>query len=259
MKPKKTGIPTFNIHGVWLEKESHRYFDPEGNQYLSVSKLIELHSPPFEKEQISRKTAVNQLTAEGKSLSQKNILERQQEIQSSWKATTDSAIDDGNRFHKAMEDLISTGRYTDPEWKELCQIIYGTYLAQFYRTYAEQIVADKDSRVAGTMDVPAIHSSKQKDLVHIRDFKSNKKGITNNEEYIKWMLPPFDYLPANKYTKYALQQSLYAAMLMKSGFRIGSISLIWVNVHEKKHREIFIPFMYEEAKKLLQLAKTIQL
>ena len=259
MKPQKTGIPIFNVHGVWLEKETHQYFDTEGNRYLSVSKLIELYSPAFEKDEISRRKAVSELTAEGRQLSQKNILQRQSEIQSLWKAKTDSAIDDGNRFHKAMEDLISTGRYTDPEWKELCQIIYGTYLAQFYRTYAEQIVADKDSRVAGTMDVPAIHSSKQKDLVHIRDFKSNKKGITNNEEYIKWMLPPFDYLPANKYTKYALQQSLYAAMLMKSGFRIGSISLIWVNVHEKKHREIFIPFMYEEAKKLLQLAKTIQL
>jgi len=252
-------LTTFNVNGIWLDHENHKYYDRDNNQYISVSKLIEIFSPQFEKDKISRKTAVSQLQADGKSLSQENIKERQSEIIASWKDKADSAIDDGNRFHKAMEDLIKTGRYTDPEWRPLCQDVFQTYLSGFYRTYAEQIVSSKESRVAGTMDVPAIHSVKQKDLIHIRDFKTNGKGISNNENYVKWMLHPFSHLLANKYTKYALQQSLYGVMLVESGFRVGSISLIWVNVHTRKHQEIFIPFMYHEAKKLLEIAKTIQL
>ena len=71
---------------VKLEKESHRYFHENGDEFLSFSKLSEFLIPPFDRESISYFVA----KAQGKS---------QDEVKAEW----DSRTDNGSRIDKALE------------------------------------------------------------------------------------------------------------------------------------------------------------
>ena len=42
---------------VFLEPNLHQYFDGNGNQYLSVSKVLDLVKPLFERDKLSAMTA----------------------------------------------------------------------------------------------------------------------------------------------------------------------------------------------------------
>lgn len=243
--------------GVIRKDPEHVYYNAQGLALRSVSKTLALIQEPFDSKTVSRRIATSELKQKGIS-DHRQIDALMDSIQTGWKDYGKERADAGTGFHQACEDFIKTGK-CDPQHKELVEKIYMIYFTDFYRSYAEVIVSDKET-IAGTGDAFCLHSSKQQDLIHIRDFKTNLKMPVNDvnpKASNKWFLSPFDHMLDNKYNYYAMQQSIYAYLLTLMGFRVASIALIWVHVESGEHRRIDIPFMREEAKMLVQYAKTI--
>lgn len=99
---------------------------------------------------------------------------------------------------------------------------------------AEALITDSATGWGGLVDRLAIIDSEKK-IARIQDYKVNI-----NAEVIESHnkpLPPFDYLPANKLTKYTLQMSFYGALLEKHGWTIEGLDVF---IFEDKwvHREL---------------------
>lgn len=87
---------------------------------------------------------------------------------------------------------------------------------------AEALITDSATGWGGLVDRLCIIDSKKK-IARIQDYKVNINA-TAIESHNK-PLPPFDNMPANKLTKYALQMSFYAGLLKKHGWTIDGLDV----------------------------------
>lgn len=244
--------------GVIRKDPEHIYYNAQGSILKGVSGILKLIQEPFDGNGISRNIAISKLKGSGERMTSASIDRVSQEIQAGWKGYGIERANMGTVFHEEMENFIKFGT-TNGIHKKLVEAVYLTYFRDFYRNYAEVILSD-GTTLAGTADVLSSHSSKQQDFIHIRDYKTNKEKPVNDvnaKAKNKFMLSPVDYMLDNKYNYYCLQQSIYAYLLTLMGYKIGSISLIWVHLESGHHERVDLPFMYEEAKKLVQFAKTV--
>lgn len=232
-----------------------------GKNPISVSKLLDLFEQPFDKNKQSFRSAQSQLRKEGKELSMQNLAAKAGELRDEWSQKGQVASDLGTEFHYAMEVYLSTGKIAVPKWEKQIRR-FSLVFGEFYRTYTEIIVYDDN--VAGTADCLSEHSSKRRNLLHIRDFKTNKEKPHPDLQYNKWMKHGLSHLPQNKYTRYCIQQSLYASLLSKHGYNFGTLSLYWIDmIKVEQNEEIFweeIPMLWlkYEAEYMLDYARTIQ-
>lgn len=246
---------------VYRKDPEHQYYHNDGTPYISVSKFLEKFSKPFDGKMMSLGTAKNQLAKMGIKQTREMISAQQMQVQAGWDANRDAAADRGTKFHLAMETYLGSGTITVPEWADAIRMVAELFSA-YYRNYTEVIAYSTEHRVAGTIDVPSLHSFKQKDLIHIKDFKTNAKGIHNEMEYNKWMYEPIAHLIDNKYTRYALQQSIYGYFLETHGYRVGSLNLIWIDMERLGEKgfaqQIPIPYLRNEVKAMLDHYKQSQ-
>ena len=98
---------------------------------------------------------------------------------------------------------------------------------------AEALITDSATGWGGLVDRLCVIDSKKK-IARIQDYKVNINAEVI-ESHSK-PLPPFNNMPANKLTKYALQMSFYGGLLQKHGWTIDGLDVFifedkWVH-HE---------------------------
>jgi hypothetical protein len=114
---------------------------------------------------------------------------------------------------------------------------------------AEALITDSATGWCGLVDRLCIIDSKKK-IARVQDYKVNinAAGIEPHNK----PLPPFDHMPANKLTKYALQMSFYASLLKKHGWTIKGLD-VFIYEDEWRHYELemveFDSIELEEKKK----------
>jgi len=203
---------------VYLDKESHRYYDRDGREYESVSRFIGRFSKPFDRELISR------MSAKKKGVSQDSLL-------AEWDKKRDDSIDHGNRIHDALEKFEKT-TLIDPSNEDLRPMILSvnSVYKDYYRRHAEVILYDSEELIAGTTDKLLQTTSHKNCVIDFDDFKTNlKKGIQYKNEYGNYMLGPVSHLMDCNYNKYALQLSIYAYLFQKkTGRKIGALNLMFI-------------------------------
>lgn len=86
----------------------------------------------------------------------------------------------------------------------------------------EVLITDIQNGLAGRCDRIVI-IDKEKKICRIGDYKINIESELIDKKYK--VLAPFDYLPANKITKYQIQMSLYANMLQKQGWVVEGLDV----------------------------------
>ncbi len=200
-------------HGLFEEKVAlepikHVYTHVNGDEYISVSKVLNMLSEPFENT-FAYRNATEEKLAE-------------------WKAKGDDAREHGTAIHEALETYNQFKTCENPEWEEGLKSILEVYKG--WRSYDEVCLYDEQYRIAGTADkISAVGTGKNVSVV-ISDFKTNKsKGITYNSEYSKNLYPPFEHLSECNFIKYSLQLSLYGYM--------------WENLTGRKIKRMFIHFI----------------
>lgn len=193
---------------VALEPIKHVYTDKVGNEYISVSKLLNMLSESFENT-YAYKTATPEKLAE-------------------WKEKGDVARNHGTDVHKAIETYAQFKTCEKPEWEEGIKSILEAYKG--WRSYDEVCLYDEQYRIAGTADkISAVGTGKNVSVV-ISDFKTNmSKGIQFNSDYSKHLYAPLEHLQDCNYVKYSLQLSFYAYM--------------WENLTGRKIKRMFIHFI----------------
>jgi ribosomal protein L12E/L44/L45/RPP1/RPP2 len=231
---------------VRLFPEEHRYFDKEGNEYMSVSKLLGKVQAKFDSERISMAVA----TREGK---------EQEEILGEWKGKQVAAAEHGTRIHNAL-DAYQTRmeiRKEDEDLEASIKAITGMY-SEYNKVMSEVCLYDKEYRVAGTCDRLLFNSNRKDCSVDIDDFKTNlSKGIYYVGYKNKWLLEPFTHLQDCNYVTYSLQLSCYAYMWERmTGRKVRKLGIVFIPPEDPlAFKRIPVPYMKMEVERLMEINK----
>ncbi len=210
---------------ISFEPVKHRYTDASGDEYKSVSRLLNSIEVPFDREGISLRMANGSKT-------------KQTEILAEWDAKLNSSITWGNWIHDNLESYHKLGT-CDEKLKPAILKIKPLY-KNYFRVYTETLLSDIESKVAGQTDLVVQRQRSVNSLYDFYDYKTNEqKGIEFDsirrkcdpwQHYNKFYLPPLAHLENCNYNRYALQLSLYALIAQKQyGIHIGRLALIFIN------------------------------
>jgi len=192
---------------ITFDPGPHTYTDSTGLRYTSATAFVSRFLPPFDAPAAAARIAARE-----------NRLEM--EVLSEWEAKRDSSAAFGTLVHAYAEALIKGTTPPQPD-TEAARRAFGLVdralvgLGQHYDIMgAEQIIFDPAWEIAGTIDLPARNRSTG--ALAILDWKTCEE-ITEGA-FGSFCLPPIANTPASKVTKYALQLSLYAALLTEPGY-----------------------------------------
>lgn len=177
--------------------------------YTSVTSLIKKYSPPFDPDGA---IAARCAERDGKTV---------EAVRAAWKAKGDAACLVGTRVHEVCEDVLLNrairNRPRDEHERLLMRQAYE--IASSVREFStpvgvEKIVFDADIAVAGTIDALVQTPDGGFKIV---DWKTNDK-IERENPYNKFMTGPLAHLADNAFNHYALQLSIYQAILARRGY-----------------------------------------
>ena len=181
---------------VYLEPNEHKYFDSEGNRYISFSALYGKLVKKFDAEKISK------LVSRNSEMSAKDI-------QQAWSQT---AVN-GTRVDKALEQYAQTATLDsdDEDLRGLVVEVLAKYKA-YHSTYEQGVPYSKEFRVAGSWDKLSLTSNRKDSKFVLSDFKCFAKGYDSlfTVSGQPWLNAPFEHLPNTKFTKISMQLSFYA-------------------------------------------------
>lgn len=220
---------------VKLEPVQHKYFDADGNEYMSVTTLLKNISEKFE-DTIAYKRASDATRAE-------------------WKEKGRVASDHGTRIHNALELYSQTGQILEEnsDLEAAIKSISAEY-GGYNKSYDELCLYSEKYMVAGTTDKLCTISNRRDCDVDIADFKTNiSKGIQFYSDYNKRLFPPFDHLHDCNYVKYSFQLSIYAYFFEQlTGRRVRQLYIHFIPPDDMlKHRKIPVLYMKNDVKLLL--------
>lgn len=225
---------------VKLEPVSHKYYDNQGREFMSFSKVYELLAKKFDADFIAGRVA------ESKSdMSKEDVLRK-------W----DGQRDEGNRVDEALELYAKTGQILkeNEDIAELIKSVISQY-SKYNRCYEQIVVYNENTLSAGSLDKLFIFSNRKDSAFGISDFKAfddivDEKGnvTTTSEETLfihrGWLNYPFEHLPNTKYTKICFQLSNYAWKFESlTGRKCKSLFIHLINIKQKTHKKIPVPYL----------------
>jgi len=221
-------LKSFN-EGVEIDFDNiNHIYTINSKRLFSASSFVAKHSSKFDAKIISRNC-------------EKAWKVPSNTIQDMWKSNGRLSADFGTVVHKALEYYFNykeagakisdakdmEDNYAMPKHPFLKSVIEG--LEKVYthegKIYHEAFVTDVETLRCGQVDVLQVLDEKKK-ICSIVDYKVN---VSAEEESSKGkLLEPFNKLPKNKLSKYQIQMSFYADMLIKSGWTVQStIALVY--------------------------------
>lgn len=210
---------------VQLEPVSHKYYDKDGREYMSVSELLSGMSEKFEDK------AAYKIASE--------------ETRKAWAENRDSAADHGTRIHNALE-LYKASAQVLPENEDLREMIVDICkdYKGYYQIHDELCVYSEEHLLAGTSDMISIVKKGGK-WFDVEDYKTNKsKGIVYYSSYGDTLFKPFDYLQDCNFVKYSLQLSIYAYMFENlTGLKCRRLGIRYIPADNYMNHS-YIPTMY---------------
>lgn len=181
---------------VYLEPNEHKYFDSEGNQYISFSVLYGKLVKKFDAVGISKLVS----KANGKSAD---------EVRKGWEQTATN----GTRIDKALERYAQSADFDESDFdlRACVPDILSKYRV-YNKTFEQGVPYSKKYRVAGSWDKLSLTSNRKDSKFHLSDFKCFEKGYDSlfTVSGQPWLNPPFNHLPNTKFTKISFQLSFYA-------------------------------------------------
>lgn len=220
-------LPSFNEDGITVEfnKDAHSY-TYKGLPLTGASTIVKQFVPEFNAEQIAKNC-------------EKSWGVPAPAIISMWDSNKDVTGDFGTVVHSALEHyeknrelaktiMTNRGGADNPALPKhpiLKGIIEGfeELVGKFEGTIKSEIlVTDIKNGRCGQVDRLLIVDEKKK-ICRVQDYKVNvnSEEISSNNK----LKAPYNTLPANKLSKYALQLSVYAQMLENSGWTVEAIEV----------------------------------
>lgn len=232
---------------VKLEPISHKYYDVEGNQYMSISGVLNLIKPLFERDKLSA------MVANKAGVSQESVL-------AGWTQTAKRATDHGTRIHESIEYFQNTAsiRQGDEDLESMIRSICSTY-NEYGKVMQEECLFDDEYRIAGTADKILQVTNHKASKFDIEDYKTNmSKGIVTFDKYGKHLLHPMEHMESCNFNTYALQLSFYAFMLERmTGRKVRQMHITFIPPNNYMNwKKIPVPYLKTDVVNILNFYKS---
>ena len=193
-----------------------------GEEYLSVSSLIDTFVDDFDRERISEKVA------------QKEDISPK-EVRLLWDIRRDFSVVRGIEFHLYVEKYLQEERKIetispiDEEIKQFHAFWDNKNKKRYELLGCELSLYDKSIKLAGTLDCLLRHRESKK--IYIVDWKTNSQ-IKMKNQYQNF-LSPFEHLDASDINKYSMQIGLYQYLIENNtDLRVAGTYLIHFQKNE---------------------------
>jgi len=224
---------------ISFDPATHRYLDQESRDYVSGTRFVSRFFEPFDAPAAAARVAARTPGTDP------------QLLLTAWAEKRDASVDYGHHVHAYAEALVNDTPQLQPtpateqEAAAFAVVVSAvTALRDAYEIYAaEQIVFCPLSRIAGTMDV--VGRNRETGALAVLDWKTCGKPITD-DAYGRTALPPIAHVRDSKQARYALQLSLYAHLMLDSGYFPAdtAVELALIHVVPGADAPLWIPLPY---------------
>jgi hypothetical protein len=230
--------------------ELHKYTTDSGREYTSVTTYIGEFKDKFDTEKVAKECEIRgreRTDYKYSGMTSDQIIDR-------WDDICKEALRKGNKYHDLKElEVLYSGQFLRKPLLNGKRMLYLGYQDQVDLseleegiTYPELRIYCDELQIAGHIDWIKVDFGK---VLHIKDYKTNKRPLSKKGYKGKMMKAPLDFLPDCSHTHYALQLNTYAWILEKYwGYKIGSLEVLHKRFldDEPIPEEFRIPFVSED-------------
>lgn len=249
----KKELEVFNKFNFF--EEDHHYECNDKRVEISVTRLIEEYSNPFDQQTIAEKVALR----DNKSVS---------EVLQEWEYKNKFACEKGHFAHEFVQSLWSNIIYQEniksgledvkiplESIKQQAINFYNDFIDKFTHIRDEQLVGSEEYDICSAID----HLFLDEDgNVWLIDYKTNSilKGYNDDEKnrrYTKKMLIPLQNIKDDSLNHYYLQLSIYKYLIEKyTNIKIYKTIIVYMSENIENYELIETPYFKEEVKKILE-------
>lgn len=239
-------------------EEDHHYECDGKRVGISVTKLIEEYSNPFDQQAIAEKVALR----DNKSVS---------EVLEEWEYKNKFACVKGSYCHNFAQGIWSGKKCewldfnNDHKYYSACIKIQGQ-ANNFYRDFKDKFIHIQDEQLVGSEEYNICsavdHLFLDKDgNVWLIDYKTNSilKGYNDDEKnrrYTKKMLIPLQNLKDDALHHYYLQLSIYKYLIEKyTNIKIYKTMIVYMSENIEKYELIETPYLENGVKEILEIRR----
>lgn len=236
--------------------EQDHHYECNGKRVgISVTRLIEEYSNPFDQQAIAEKIA----SRDNKSIS---------EVLEEWKYKNKFACEKGSICHLYAQNVWTSTITLENDFhgstvlKNTCESIY-KQAENFYKDFKDKFIHIQDEQLVGSEEYDICSAVDHLFLdkngnVWLIDYKTNSilKGYNDdekNQKYTKKMLVPLQNIKDDSLNHYYLQLSIYKYLIEKyTNIKIYKTMIVYMSENIENYELIETPYLEEEVKKILE-------
>lgn len=212
---------------IHFREDDHKYYDDDGNNFHSVTKIIHSLFPEFEREKmayfVARKRVMKVEGIDNKDdVPTWKVMKERDVVLEEWEVNKNQACDMGTQVHRYCECKLMgipfDMEFTVEKGKQLAEMA-DPFLIDLEKSYefieAEKIIFRIPILLAGTVDL--IMKNRKTGKLCIFDHKTNKK-IDMKDSYNKTGKLFLEHVDNCNYLHYTLQLSTYKRMLIDGNY-----------------------------------------
>lgn len=236
-------------------EEDHHYECNDKKVGISVTRLIEEYSNPFDQQTIAEKVALRD---------NKDITQVLQE----WKYKNKFACEKGSTCHEYAQSIWSGEEYNELLFDGSIEYLTAVNKIQsqainFWKDFKDKFMHIKDEQLVGSEEYNICsavdHLFLDKDgNVWLIDYKTNSilKGYNDDEKnrkYTKKMLIPLQNVKDDALHHYYLQLSIYKYLIEKyTNIKIHKMLIVYMSENIENYELIKTPYLEEKVKLILE-------
>lgn len=245
-----------------LEVFKNFVFYPEDHHYeykgkrvgISVTRLIEEYTQPFNAEEVAERVAKKENKSVG-------------EVLTEWKVKNEQSCLKGSISHENVQNMFANINYQadtkncSQATLEALELIfkqeinfYQEFLLKFEHLTDEFVIGSQEYDIASAIDHLFVNRLTG-GLVMV-DYKTNT-DIHKNEKYAKNMQYPLEHLKDTTLNHYAIQLSIYKFLLEKyTNIKLEDMFIVWFSELNEDYEIIEVPYLKKEVEKILNLRRS---
>jgi len=239
-------------------EEDHHYECNGKRVGISVTRLIEKYSNPFDQQAIAEKVALR----DNKSVS---------EVLEEWEYKNKFACEKGSTCHEYAQSIWSGEEYNELLFDGSIEYLTAVNKIQsqamnFWKDFKDKFTHIQDEQLVGSEEYNICSAVDHLFLdkngnVWLIDYKTNSilKGYNDDEKnrrYTKKMLIPLQNIKDDSLNHYYLQLSIYKYLIEKyTNIKIYKTMIVYMSENIENYELIETPYLMEEVKKILELRR----
>lgn len=239
-------------------EEDHHYECNGKRVGISVTRLIEEYSNPFDQQAIAEKVALRN----NKSVS---------EVLEEWEYKNKFACEKGSTCHEYAQSIWSGEEYNELLFDGSIEYLTAVNKIQsqamnFWKDFKDKFTHIQDEQLVGSEEYNICSAVDHLFLdkngnVWLIDYKTNSilKGYNDDEKnrrYTKKMLIPLQNIKDDSLNHYYLQLSIYKYLIEKyTNIKIYKTMIVYMSENIENYELIETPYLMKEVKKILELRR----